>query len=229
MILLTGFHTPASLRSAGTDGVTEYLHPHRAWAPGIHAMATTTVALANQQSVALPGEKLTALLTARPDNQLLELDREIKDLDIQRTNRFEQHPPAGSITSIDGFGPILGAEMLADTAENLIAAFGTSAGLAAHAGLPPVPRDPERVRDSLRRPKRYHRGLRRVFYLAALSAIKRKDEPSRAFYLRKRDERTRHTQALIALARRLVDLVWALIRDNRTFTTEAPAPIATAT
>jgi hypothetical protein len=33
---------------------------------------------------------------------------------------------------------------------------------------------------------------------------------------------------LTALARRLINLVWALIRDNRTFTTEAPTPTATA-
>ena len=107
-------------------------------------------------------------------------------------------------------------------------AFGTPDRLAAYAGLAPVPRDSGRVRGNLHRPQRYHRGLRRVFYLAALSAIKRPDSPSRAFYQRKRDEGKRHVQALIALARRLINLVWALIRDNRTFTTEAPTPMATA-
>ena len=88
---------------------------------------------------------------------------------------------------------------------------------AAYAGLAPVPRDSGRVRGNLHRPKRYHRGLRRVFYLAALSAIKVQDGPSRRFYLRKRDEGKRHTQALIALARRLVDVIWALLRDGREF------------
>jgi hypothetical protein len=73
------------------------------------------------------------------------------------------------------------------------------------------------VRGNLHRPKRYHRGLRRVFYLAALSSIKVQDGPSRRFYLRKRDEGKRHTQALIALARRLIDVIWALLRDGREF------------
>jgi transposase len=166
--------------------------------------------------------------SGRLATQLLDLDREIKDLDKQLTDRFTQHPHAEIITSVDGFGPILGAELLADTGGDFAAAFGTSARLAAYAGLAPVPRDSGRVRGNLHRPQRYHRGLRRVFYLAALSAIKRKDGPSRAFYQRKRDEGKRHQQALLTLARRLVDLVWALIRDNRVFTTEAPAPVATA-
>ena len=80
----------------------------------------------------------------------------------------------------------------------------------------PVPRDSGRVRGNLHRPKRYHRGLRRVFYMAALSAI-RPDGPSRTFYQRKRAEGKIHTQALIALARRLVDVIWALLRDGREF------------
>lgn len=228
LILLTGFQTPAGLRAAGTEQVAAHLRTQRAWAPGIPAMAATAVTVAEQQSVALPGETVTAPLIARLARQLLDLDREIKDLDKQLGARFAQHPHAEIITSIDGFGPVLGAELLADTGGDLAAAFGTPARLAAYAGLAPVPRDSGRVRGNLHRPKRYHRGLRRVFYLAALSAIKRQDGPSRAFYQRKRSEGKRHAQALIALARRLVDLVWALIRDNRTFTTEAPAPAVSA-
>lgn len=228
LILLTGFQTPAGLRTAGANGVAEHLRTHRAWAHGIPAMAATAVAVAGEQSLALPGEQVTAPLIARLAGQLLDLDRELKDLDKQLGERFAQHPHAEIITSIDGFGPILGAELLADTGGDLAAVFGTAARLAAYAGLAPVPRDSGRIRGNLHRPQRYHRGLRRVFYLAALSAIKRKDGPSRAYYQRKRAEGKRHVQALIALARRLVDLVWALIRDNRSFTTEAPTPAVSA-
>jgi transposase len=60
LILLTGFQTPAGLRTAGTEEVAAYLRAHRAWAPGIPAMAATAVAVAGEQSVALPGEAVTA-------------------------------------------------------------------------------------------------------------------------------------------------------------------------
>jgi transposase len=228
LTLVSGYQTPAALRAAGAEQVEAFLVEQRSWAPGRASMASTAVALAAEQSLALPGESVTAPLIARLARQLLDLDREIKDLDKQLTARFGEHPQAENITSIDGFGPILGAELLADTGGNLIAAFGTPSRLAAYAGLAPVPRDSGRIRGNLHRPKRYHRGLRRVFYMAALSSLKRADGRSRAFYDKKRAEGKRHTQALIALARRLVDLVWALLRDNRRFTTEAPAPTATA-
>ncbi|MFI0468962.1 transposase [Saccharopolyspora sp. 5N102] len=94
--------------------------------------------------------------------------------------------------------------------------------MAAYAGLAPVPRDSGRVRGNLHRPKRYHRGLRRVFYLAALSSIKRPGIPSRSFYQRKRGEGKVHSQPLIALARRLVDVIWTLLRDGRTFQITLP-------
>jgi len=58
--------------------------------------------------------------------------------------------------------------------------------------------------------ERYNRRLRRVFYMAALSSI-RANGPSQTFYDRKRGERLVLTQALLALARRLVDVLWALL------------------
>ncbi|HEX5287548.1 MAG TPA: IS110 family transposase, partial [Streptosporangiaceae bacterium] len=61
----------------------------------------------------------------------------------------------------------------------------------------------------------------------ALSSL-RADGPSRAFYQRKRSEHRIHTQALLALARRLVDVLWALLRDTRTFTPIPPLTSAAA-
>jgi len=216
LILLTGFQTPGSLRDAGPGGIQAYLTEHGGWAKGIPAMADKALDAADEQTVALPTEKVTAPLIARLAADLLDLDRRIKDLDKELTDRFEEHGHATAITSIPGFGPILGAQFLADTGGDLQRAFGTPGRLAAYAGLAPVPRDSGRVKNNLHRPKRYHRGLRRVFYLAAFSSI-RADGPSKTFYQRKRSEGKVHTQALIALARRLVDVIWALIRDNREF------------
>ena len=228
LILLTGFQTPASLRDAGRDGVQAYLTEHGGWPKGVTAMADKALEAALEQTLVLPTEKVTAPLIARLAADPLDLDRRIKDLDKELTERFEEHGHAKAITSIPGFGPILGAQFLADTGGDLQRAFGTPGRLAAYAGLAPVPRDSGRVKGNMHRPKRYHRGLRRVFYLAAFSAIKHPDGPSRAYYQRKRAEGKRHVPALIALARQLVNVVWALIRDNRMFTTEPPAPAATA-
>lgn len=42
-------------------------------------------------------------------------------------------------------------------------------------------------------------------------------EPSRAYYLRKRAEGKAHHQAVIALARRRVNVLWAMLRDGKLY------------
>jgi transposase len=227
LILVAGMCTPAEIRDAGIDGVTTHLRENKAWTAGIAKTAAAALAAAEAQSIALPGEADTAMLIKRIARKLLDLDREIKDTDKLITARFRAHPWARIIESLPGMGPILGAEFLVVTGGDL-AAFKTSGRLASYAGLVPVPRDSGRVSGNLRRPKRYNRRLRRVFYMAALSSIKVADGPSRKFYDRKRGERLIHTQALLALARRLVDVLWALLRDGRQFTLSETNPVTAA-
>lgn len=47
--------------------------------------------------------------------------------------------------------------------------------------------------------------------------------PNRDYYLKKRAYGATHTQAVIALARRRIDVLWALIRENRTWTAAPPS------
>ena len=89
----------------------------------------------------------------------------------------------------------------------------------------PAPRDSGRISGNLHRPRRYHRGLQRVFYTSALISIRCYHE-SRRFYDRKRAEGKRHTQAVLALARRRVNVLWALLRDQRCY--QLTPPQATA-
>ena len=63
------------------------------------------------------------------------------------------------------------------------------------------------------RPRRYSRPLLRTCYLAAMVSI-RSDPASATYYRRKRDEGKRHTQAVIALARRRTDVLFAMLRDG---------------
>jgi hypothetical protein len=60
-----------------------------------------------------------------------------------------------------------------------------------------------------------------VFYLSGQSSIIR-EGPSRDFYRKKRAEGLKHVQAVIALARRRVSVLWALLRDQRLFTPDPP-------
>ncbi|MFI7053473.1 hypothetical protein ACWDOR_00005, partial [Streptosporangium canum] len=56
---------------------------------------------------------------------------------------------------------------------------------------------------------------------SALISIQHNPE-SRAFYDRKRAEGKLHTQAVLALARRRVNVLWALIRERRCYELTPP-------
>ena len=70
-----------------------------------------------------------------------------------------------------GFGVVLGATFLANTAGN-VTVFDTVDRLASVAGLAPSPRDSGRISGNHHRPHRFNRRLLRTCYLAALSSLK---------------------------------------------------------
>jgi hypothetical protein len=100
-------------------------------------------------------------------------------------------------------------------------AFGTAGRLAGVAGLATGPTRLKPISGNMRRPHRYHRRLLRVFYLSAQIAA-RFCPTSKTFYDRKRAEGKSHKQAILALARRRLDVLWALIREQRTFEVQPP-------
>ncbi|MGW1171939.1 hypothetical protein [Streptomyces sp. NPDC002550] len=121
-------------------------------------------------------------------------------------------------------GVILGAEFLADTGGDMTG-FGTSRPARWLRWRRPVPRDPGTISGNLLRPRRYSRRFQRVFCTSALFSIRRRDDPRR-FYDRKRAEGTRRTQGVPALARRRINVLWALLRDGRCYEPKPPAACA---
>lgn len=163
-------------------------------------------------------------MVARIARGVLALDGEIAELDALIEDRFHDHPHAKVIETMPGMGPRLGAEFLPATGRDLTA-FGTPDRLAGFAGLAPVPRDSGRVRGNLHRPRRYHRGLLRACYLAAMASL-RCCPVSQRYYQRKRNEGKTHIQAVLALARRRLNVLWAMNRDNTSYELRLLTPAA---
>jgi len=74
---------------------------------------------------------------------------------------------------------------------------------------------PVRQTSFLRRAAGGDKALKRVFYQAAFTSLGRPD--SRTFHDCKRAEGNRHHQAVIALARRRVNVLWAILQNRTPF------------
>src|SRR5262245_6352644 len=173
---------------------------------------TRAIAAADARRTVVAGQHVAATVVARLAQNILDLDAELADVDAMIEQTFHGHRHASIIVSMPGFGNLLGAELLAATNGD-ITTFETADRLAGIVGFAPVPRDSGRITGNLKRPRRYGRHLPRVVYLAANNSIKTCSE-SRTFHDRKRSESKRHSQAVLCLARRRLNVLRAMQLDN---------------
>jgi transposase len=224
LVLVSHVQTPDAIRASGQHALESWLRRRKVRAAG--KLAATAIQAAAAQHTRIRGEGVAAGLVARLATNVIELNRQLAELDELISDRFRAHRHAEVITSMVGIGDLLGAEFLAGTGGTMTT-FASASHLAGYAGLAPTPHDSGRRTGSLHRPRRYNRQLQRVFYTSALISIQR-SPASRAFYDRKRAEGKRHGQAVIALARRRVDVMWAMLRDQRIYTDRPPILVAAA-
>ena len=222
-MLLTGFQTPAALRQAGARRLAGWLARRKV--RGAQAVAERAVTAAHAQRTRLPGEARAARIVADLAQQILELDERIAAIDSEITQVLAGDEQARIIQSLPGMGPLLTAEFIAVAGD--LTGYRDAGHLAAHAGIAPVPNDSGRRTSNLHRPSCYDRRLCRIFYLAAQTAMGRPGA-SRDYYARKRGEGKIHSQAVLCLARRRIDVLWAMLRDQRPYLPATPPTVTTA-
>jgi transposase len=218
LTLLTHYQTPTHLRRAGHKRIATYLRNRGV--KGSNKVADKALAAAKTQSVTLPAQDVAASIVAELAKDVLGFKQRVESIDEEIGQRFFARPEARILTSLPGMGPILGAEFLVVVGE--ICAFESADRLAAYAGLVPAARDSGKRVGKHRRMRGGNKTLKRVFYQSAFASLRSAPE-SRVFYDRKRAEGKRHTQALIALARRRVNVLWAMLRDGTTFESRSVA------
>lgn len=218
LVLLTRYQTPSAIRSVGQRRLTGWLQKQSCRMPA--QLAIKALEAADGQLTVVPGEAAAAELVGKIAIDLLRLREELLKLDAQIEARLPHHPFAQALLTIPGFGHRLVADFLASTGSDL-SAFGTADRFASYAGLAPAPRDSGKISGNHHRPRRFDRRLMNACYLAAFVASTN-CPVSAAYYARKRQQGKNHKQAIIALARRRMNVIWAMLRDGTNFTPGTP-------
>jgi transposase len=218
LTLLTHYQTPTHLKRAGHKRIASYLRNRGV--KGSNKLGQKALSVARSQSISLPAQEVASRIVAELAKDILGLKECIESIDEEIRQRFFARPEARILISLPGMGPILGAEFLVCVGD--VSAFESADRLAAYAGLVPAARDSGKRVGNDKRMRGGNKILKRVFYQSAFSSLRSTPE-SRAFYDRKRAEGKRHTQALIALARRRVNVLWAMLRDGTTFESRSAA------
>jgi transposase len=136
-----------------------------------------------------------------------------KQVAIQVEEILDAHPLAKVLISMPGLGIRTSARILLEIGD--ITAFPTPGHLAAYAGLAPVTRQSGSSIKGEHPPKGGNKALKRAMFLSAFASLS--DPLSRAYYDRKRAEGKKHNAALICLARRRSDVIYAMLRDKQPY------------
>jgi len=213
LTLISRYVTPGEIRRAGHKRIAAFLkktpHLHAA-----EALAQTAIEAAQAQRTVVPGEAVFADMIREIAVEALQARESLARLDREIEALLDRHPDAALIRSLPGMGAVLTAEFIANI--GTIERFSSADALASAAGLAPVIRQSGMSR-SWRRAHGGDKALKRVFFQSAFCAVSTRDPSSKAFYDRKRKEGKHHTQAIIALARRRVTVLWTMIRSRQKF------------
>ena len=199
--LLQRYPSPEKLASLGEKKLAAQLCK---LAPRLGKRLAADIAQAlAEQSVVVQGTNAAAVVLPRLALQLITLRKQRDEVALEVEQRVLAHPLYPVLTSMPGVGVRTAARLHTEVA---CRAFASAAPLPAYAGLAPVTR-------------RGNKALKRALGLSAVAALR--DPLSRAYYTRKMSQGKRHNQALIALARRRCDVLFAMMRDGTFYTPQA--------
>ncbi|RCG16771.1 IS110 family transposase [Streptomyces diacarni] len=214
--MLERYGSPASLRKAGRRRLVEVIRPK---APRLAARLIDEVFDAlDEQTVVVPGTEAAALIVPSLAQSLTAVLDQRRLLEKRLDELLEAHPLSAVLTSMPGIGVRTAARLLIDVGDGT--KFPSAAHLTAYAGLAPTTRSSG---SSIRGEQPSHRGnkqLKRAFFLSAFAALH--DPDSRAYYDMKIKEGKHHTQALLGLARRRADVLFAMLRDGTLYEPRTP-------
>lgn len=214
--LLAAAPTPAALRELGEDGIAAAMRPR---SPRLAKTLPRQILDAlDAQSVIVPGTAAFGRVIVGVATQLREVRAERDTLAAELETRLEAHPLAEVLTSMPGLGFRTACKILTIVGDG--AAFPTAGHLAAYAGLAPVTRRSGTSIKGETRSQRGNHALKSALFLSAFASLA--DPTSRAYYDQKRAQGKRHNAALICLARRRTDVIYAMLRDRKHYVQPVP-------
>ena len=219
--LLEKFGGPTGLKTAGRARVLRFARSHSRRDP--EALIDQIFRALGEQTVIVPATAAVELVIPRVAGQVKELKEQRATVAREVEAMLEDFPLASVLMSMPGIGIKTAAQILLAIGDG--SAFETPGHLAAYAGIAPVTR---RSGTSIRGEFPARSGNKRLknalFYSAWVAS--NHDPISKAYYDRKRAEGKRHNAAVICLARRRCNVIFAMLRDGTCYQppTTAPSP-----
>lgn len=221
--VLIRYGGPSGLHEAGAARVRAWAKraKHRNYA---HLIEDIFTAL-EQQTVTVIGAAAVESVIPRVASSIKSIRAQRDELTTEVERLLDDFPLRDVLISMPGIGTKTAANILLAIGDG--SSFPSAAHLAAYAGIAPVTR---RSGKSIRgeHPARSgNKRLKNAFFRSAWVASNY-DQESADYYQRKRDEGKKHNAAIMCLARRRCDVIYAMLKSGQPYQTRPPAPLPAA-
>ncbi len=219
--LVAKYGGPAGFRRAGRARASRWAASLRYHAANGPAKVDEVFEAIGRQSVAMAASGVLEDQIRKYARRVIELNAEEAALDAAIARAAALVPEVAVLKSVPGIGDVWAAVIAAEVGD--VSRFADASHLASYGGVAPVK---DESGSSVSRKKKRKGGNRRLKNALINSAERAVacDDVARAYYDKKRGEDEKgHKQAIRALARRRVDLIYALLSDGALYEPSAGA------
>lgn len=215
--LLSRYGGPAGLAAAGRGRLVRTVRT--ANPRGAEKLVDQVLTALAEQTVTVPGAAAAETVVPRLAVALQTVLDQRAEIARQVEQVLDAHPLAAVLTSMPGIGVRTAARILVEVGD--ASTFPSAAHLAAYAGLAPATRQSGHSIRGEHAPRGGNRRLKSALFLSGFSVL-RSDPLSRAYYDRKRAEGKKHNAAMLCLARRRCDVIYAMLKNRTPYQPRIP-------
>ncbi len=181
--------------------------------PGVGQHYAETIEQWQRQAYFAPAVEWVGPMIVADGQRILELIEQIEQLEGQIAGLAQQSEIAQALFSMPGFGPICSAELAGEI--GTLERFASERSLALYLGMAPLD-DSSGTYQGSKPPRQVNRRAKAAM-MRAVDQHRKQVLSSQRYYHKKRLEGKRHNQAIRALGRHLVRVIWSLIGQRRAY------------
>ena len=210
--LLARYGGPTKIKRLGKAKATAFARRYKARNP--EPVIDAMLAAIHAQTVSIAGAEYAELGVAMSAKDALAKLENRKEIEAQVLKLIQDIPQTEILLSMPGIGPRSAAQILMTAGD--MSDFPDAAHLASYAGLSPRTNQSGTSIMSSSPNRAGNKKLKNALWQSSFASI-RFHERSRQFYERKRKEGKRHNAAVVALARRRLNVLFAMMRSGELY------------
>lgn len=217
LALLARYGGPTQLAKLGKRRAITFAKKHNARNP--ERILDPMFAAIKQQTIHLPGAAQCEMGIKFAAQDALTKREHRKHIEAEVLTLIDSVPLTDILLSMPGIGPSTAAKILMTVGD--FSDFNSASELASYAGLCPTTKQSGTSINSHGVNRAGNKKLKNALWQSSFSAIQH-HERSRQFYDRKRQEGKRHNAAIICLARKRLNVLFAMVKNATFYSDDFP-------